>query len=343
MMSRATLLTAISLVCLGAVLTTHEAPPPESEMLNAAQAFLETLTPEQAQDAIMPFGDAERFTWYYTPTGRKGLPLKSMMPAQRDAALELLRTGFSEQGFNKAETIRQLEVVLFEMSGRAFRDPDLYFFTIFGEPSEGGTWGWRYEGHHVSQHWTIIDGTALATSPQFFGANPAEVREGSMRGTRVLEAEEEMARALLHSLTPSQRTQAIINDTAPSDILTTNDRQAALQPDEGVLYSALNREQQHALVALIEEYASAQPPQVAQARLQRLRAAGLEQVKFAWMGGTNKGHGHYYRIQGPTFLIEYDNTQNDANHIHCVWRDFDGDFGVDLLAAHRRAFPHHVD
>ena len=335
--------TALALACLGAISLSYQAPAPQSTMLGAVQAFLETLDPEQTALATIPFDNAERYTWFYTPVDRKGLTLKAMNAAQQDAAMELLRAGFSEKGYDKAEAIRQLEQVLFEMSGRAFRDTELYYFTIFGEPSEHGTWGWRYEGHHISQHWTIVNGAATATTPQFFGANPADVREGPMRGTRVLGAEEDLARALLHSLNDAQLTQAIISDTAPSDVLTTNDRDAAMQADEGVAFGALTADQQGALSALVEEYASAQPPDVAQARLLRLHEAGLDRIKFAWMGGTEKGQGHYYRIQGPTFLIEYDNTQNDANHIHSVWRDFDGDFGEDLLAAHYREFPHHVE
>ncbi len=335
--------TALALVCLGAISLTYQAPAPHSAMLGAAQSFLETLGAEETAVATIPFDDAERYTWFYTPVDRKGLTLKAMNATQQAAALELLRAGFSEKGYDKAETIRQLEQVLFEMSGRAFRDTELYYFTIFGEPSEHGTWGWRYEGHHISQHWTFVNGQVTATTPQFFGANPAEVREGPMRGTRVLGAEEDLARALLHSLSDAQRTQAILSDTAPSDVLTTNDREAAMQADDGVAFGALTADQQAALSALIDEYASTQPADVARARLLRLHEAGLDRIKFAWMGGTEKGQGHYYRIQGPTFLIEYDNTQNDANHIHSVWRDFDGDFGEDLLAAHYREFPHHVE
>ena len=332
---------AIILACLGAMALTYQAPAPHSAMLGAAQSFLETLGAEERAVATIPFSNAERYTWFYTPVDRKGLTLKAMNEAQQDAAMELLRAGFSEKGYDKAETIRQLEQVLFEMSGRAFRDTELYYFTIFGEPSETGTWGWRYEGHHISQHWTFVNGQATATTPQFFGANPADVREGPMRGTRVLGAEEDLARALLHSLSDVQRALAIISDTAPSDVLTTNDREATMQADVGIAYGDLTADQQAALAAIVHEYAGAQPGDVARARLERLEA-GIDRIKFAWMGGTEKGQGHYYRIQGPTFLIEYDNTQNDANHIHSVWRDFDGDFGEDLLTAHYRKHSHQV-
>ena len=343
MTMRTLMLTTLTFVWLGTASTSHPAQTPAPAMLHATQMFLDTLSPVQVAQTTMPFDATERYNWFYTPVDRKGLPFKSMDTVQREAALDLLRVGFSEKGYDKAETIRQLELVLFEMSGRAFRDTGLYYFTVFGEPSEHGSWGWRYEGHHISQHWTIVNGNAMAASPQFFGANPAEVREGPKRGTRALGAEEDLARALILSLHDSQRAQAIVSETAPDDILTTNKRKAVAQTDEGVAFGALTADQQRALMELIEEYANAQPAQVARDRLERLHAARLEQIKFAWMGSIEKGQAHYYRIQGPSFLIEYDNTQNGANHIHSVWRDFNGDFGEDLLAAHYRKFPHHAE
>jgi Protein of unknown function (DUF3500) len=319
------------------------AAPATSTILGAAKAFVATLEPEQKSKAMLPFNSEERFRWFYTPVSRKGIPLKELKPAQRDAALALLRAGLSEKGYSKAETIRRLEEVLHEIeqgSGPT-RDPDLYFFTIFGEPAATGAWGWRYEGHHCSQNWTIVEGKSIGSSPQFFGANPAEVRQGPMKGTRVLKAEEDLGRALVKSLSTEQRAEAVLSTTAPGDILTTNTRKAAIQEDKGVAYNKLNKDQQGTLMALIEEYLSAQPRPEARQRLDKIRKAGFDQVKFAWMGGVEKGQGHYYRVQGSTFLIEYDNTQNDANHIHCVWRDFNGDWGADLLAEHYKNSPHH--
>lgn len=339
-MTRRAALSTLALVYVVAVVIASAMPAPGSRMEAAAQRLLAQLDPIQLDRAQLPFSADERFAWFYTPVARQGLPLKEMTLAQQDAALDLLRTGLSEAGFDKAETIRQLELVLLEMEGSAIRDPKLYYFTVFGTPAARGTWAWRYEGHHVSQHWTITDGQAVATSPQFFGANPAEVRQGPMRGTRALAAEEDQARALLVSLSSEQRAEAIVSDTAPDDILTTNQRRAMEQASVGIAYGALDSEQRAALRALIEVYAGAQPVDVAQTRMRRLREAGLDELKFAWMGGLWSGERHYYRIQGPTLLIEYDNTQNAANHIHAVWRDFDGDFGLDLLAAHYRAFPH---
>jgi hypothetical protein len=317
---------------------------PAAAMADAAKAFLATLDAAQKAKATFPFNAEERLNWHFIPKERKGLPLKEMNPTQKKAALELLRAGLSEKGYTKAETIRRLDEVLRELERdtRGVRDSEKYYFTVFGEPSDNGTWGWRYEGHHCSQNWTLVNGRAIASSPQFFGANPAEVREGPMKGTRALAAEEDLARTLLKSLNPTQRAEAVLADKAPSDIITGAQRQAAIQEDKGIAYGKLNKEQQGMLLAIIEEYTNAQPPDLARGRLEKIRAAGLDGVKFAWMGGMERGQGHYYRVQGSTFLIEYDNTQNNANHIHAVWRDFKGDFGMDLLAIHYQESPHHA-
>src|SRR6266567_1771534 len=314
-----------------------------SAMLDATRAFLATLDAAQKSKAVLPFNSEERFRWFYTPVSRKGIPLKEMNASQQRAAMALLHAGLSEKGYTKAETIRKLEDVLRELEqGKGpTRDPDLYYFTVFGEPSESGTWGWRYEGHHCSQNWTIVNGQSTGSSPQFFGANPAEVRDGPMKGTRVLSAEEDLGRSLVKSLSTAQRDEALLSVSAPDDIVTTNQRKAAIQEDKGIAYSKLSQDQQGALLALIEEYLGAQPQAEARQRLDKICHAGFDRIKFAWMGGLEKGEGHYYRVQGSTFLIEYDNTQNNANHIHCVWRDFSGDWGEDLLADHYRNSPHH--
>lgn len=340
------LLALMLLMSAASAMDSAQPGAPQSAMLDAARAFLKTLAPAQKAQAMFPFNSEERFRWFYTPVPRKGISLKEMTAPQKQAALNLLRSGLSEKGYGKAETIRKLEDVLRELQhGRGtVRDPELYFFTFFGEPSESGAWGWRYEGHHCSQNWTMVNGksiSGLAGSPQFFGANPAEVRSGPMKGTRALPAEEDLGRSLVKSLTPAQRAEAVLSSAAPDEILTNNQRQAAIQENKGIAYAKLSKEQQGTLLALIEEYLSAQPQALARARLEKVRKAGLDNIRFAWMGGFAEGEGHYYRVQGSTFLIEFDNTQNGANHIHCVWREFNGDWGADLLAQHYRNSPHH--
>jgi hypothetical protein len=315
--------------------------PATPTMLDAARTFLADLNPAQKSKAVLPFNSEERFRWFYTPVSRKGIPLKELSASQKLAGLALLRAGLSEKGYTKAEMIRKLEDVLRELERSHARDPDLYFFTFFGEPTANGAWGWRYEGHHCSQNWTIVNGKLIGSSPQFFGANPAEVRDGPMKGTRVLSAEEDLGRSLVKSLSAAQRAEAVLSTSAPDDIVTTNQRKAAIKEDQGLAYNKLSQDQQGTLLALIEEYLNAQPQAEARRRLDKIRQAGFDRIKFAWMGGLEKGEGHYYRVQGSTFLIEYDNTQNNANHIHCVWRDFNGDWGEDLLAEHYRNSPHH--
>ncbi len=340
-MIRSVLLALSALVSAGAVLPAEEAPEPAPTMAAAANSFLSALDPAKRAKARLPFNSEERLNWDFVPRERQGVSIKQMSSVERLAALALLKSGLSARGFTKVDAIVQLEEVLFAISGSAVRDPALYYFTVFGEPSKQGAWGWRYEGHHVSLNWTVVNGRLVASTPQFLGANPADVRDGPQKGTRALAAEEDLGRALIKSLSADQRGLAVLSKDAPEEILTGSSREAAIQEDKGISYGKLTEEQQGLLLSLIQEYASAQPLAEAQARLARVKAE-LASIKFAWMGGLEKGQGHYYRIQGSTFLIEYDNTQNNANHIHCVWREFRGDWGSDLLAEHYRTAPHHA-
>lgn len=304
-------------------------------MTETAKSFLASLEAEQMAKATFKFDDPERFNWHFIPKERKGLPLKEMKPHQRSLAQALLSAGLSQQGYIKATTIMSLEDVLRIMEndqvGR--RDPERYFFTIFGEPSDKGTWGYRVEGHHISLNFTLVNGKVVA-SPNFFGANPAEVRQGPRKGLRVLHAEEDLGRELIVALTPEQKKVAIVSATAYKDILTEASRQASLkgQPS-GLQASKLNKNQRTLLQAVLDEYTNNLPEQVAQARQEQIKQAG-DKLYFAWAGVEQRGGPHYYRIQSPDFLIEYDNTQNEANHIHSVWRDFNNDFADDLLKQH---------
>jgi hypothetical protein len=326
-----------------AVIMAAQSRGPEAEMAAAVKALIATLDEAQTAKIKWPFDSEERFNWHFIPRERQGLSLKAMNDAQRKAAFALLRAGLSAKGYTKVETIRSLELVLRAIEGSARRDPELYFFTIFGEPGSQ-TWGWRYEGHHIAQNWTISGGKAISTTPAFLGANPAVVQDGPSKGTRALGAEEDLARALLESLTDAQRKEAVIAADAPNDILTSNSRKASIADNTGLSAGSLTAAQQKMLMALIEEHATVQAPGLADQRLAKVRADGFANIKFAWMGSLQKGlgNGHYYRVQGKGFLIEYDNVQNQANHHHIVWRDFAGDFGTDLLVAHHAQDPHHA-
>jgi hypothetical protein len=316
-------------------------PKADAAMASAAKVLISAVGDSPARAKLVwAFDDEERFNWHFIPRERKGLPLKEMTEPQRAAAMALLKTGLSASGYSRAEAIRSLEDVLFAQTKSPTRDRENYFVTIFGTPG-GDRWAWRYEGHHLSQNWTIVSGKPIATSPAFFGANPAEVMDGPMKGTRALKGEADLAWAFLGSLSADQRKTAVISDKAPPDILTANSRKAAIQENTGIAFSTLNSTQKAMLMTLIEEHANAQAPALSAGRLAKVKA-DLNSLRFAWMGATTlaPGAAHYYRVQGAQFLIEYDNTQNRANHQHIVWRDFNGDFGDDLLAAHYAAIPH---
>jgi hypothetical protein len=310
-------------------------------MASAARNFLASLTPAQTAKAVMPFDSEERFNWHYIPRPRLGLPFKEMTPSQQHLAHALLSSCLSQRGYLKATTIMSLEEVLkvLENDDGNRRDPEKYYFSIFGEPSEKAAWGLRVEGHHLSLNFTITGGH-IASSPTFFGANPAEVREGPRKGLRALPGEEDLARALVKALTPDQRAEAIVAKTAYADILTEASRKAALagQPS-GLSASKMTAAQRELLVNLLAEYVNNVPDDVAEKRLTQIKAAG-NALYFAWAGGIEKGEPHYYRVQSPAFLVEYDDTQNGANHIHSVWRDYKDDFGVDLLEQHYREAAH---
>lgn len=312
------------------------------QLMASTNALLGSLSADQRGKALFPFNSDERLNWHYVPKERLGLPLKSMDQKQKDLALAVLKTLLSQQGFETVETIRSLEDVLKVLEGGKgpVRDPELYFISIFGEPSEKENWGIRFEGHHLSLHWTMVDGKIISTFPQFLGANPADVKDGPRKGTRALGVEEDLGRALVKSLDDKQRAEGVLQQEVPADIITAASREAAIDGNLGLSYAAMNADQQGILISLIQALANVQRPELAEQRLARLRDAGLDKIKFAWIGGMEKGEKHYYRIQGPTFVIEYDNTQNNANHIHVVWRDFKGDFGQDVLLDH---YKEHAD
>jgi hypothetical protein len=337
--------TLISIFAGGAIIASQKSA---ANMAKAAAGFLASLTPEQRARVAFPFESDERLRWHFIPNEmfpRKGLMIKDMNETQRRLAHDLLRSGLSARGYLKVTSIMELEDILkvIETGGKFARNKEEYLFSIFGTPTAKGRWGWRVEGHHVSVRFAVVDGAVtdnLASSPMFLGTNPAEVQEGEKKGLRVLADEEDAGRALVMALPADLQKQAVVNAVAPSDILTMNKNDIKPLPDQGVLYAALPATQQALLSKLIEVYTSNMEADIAAERLAKIKAAGMDKIRFAWLGETDKGKKHYYSVQGPTFLIEYDNTQNNANHIHSVFRDFDGDFGRDLLRDHLKAVAH---
>jgi hypothetical protein len=312
------------------------------EMADAANNFLAALTPEQKAKTVFELKDDERLNWHFIPRDRKGLPLKEMTVAQRHLATALLASAMSQEGLIKSVTIMSLEDILrdIEQGKGPVRDPERYFISVFGKPAPQGTWGWRVEGHHLALNFTVVNGKAVSTTPSFFGSNPGQVREGPRQGLRVLGAEEDLGRQLLKSLDDSQRKAAVFSEAAPKEIITEAVRKASALTPGGLSAGKMTPAQVDALRKLINAYVRRYRAELADEDLRKIEKAGIANVPFAWAGGLESGTGHYYRVQGPTFLLEYDNTQNNANHVHAVWREFDGDFGEDLLKAHYRQTPH---
>ena len=267
---------------------------------------------------------------------RHGLSFREMQQDQQHMAYALLASVLSARGLQKTAQIMSLEQILHDANpkGRFARDPKWYFISIFGKPSVKGTWGWRFEGHHLSLSFTVVDGHVGGLTPSFLGTNPGKVLDGPRKGLQVLASEEKIARALTRSLNAEQRKVAVVDEKAPADIITKADRKARRLEPLGLAASEMNKKQFTQLWTLIEEYLRNYRPDLAEEGLKHLEGLDLKMIHFAWAGSLESGKGHYYRIQAPDFLIEYDNTQNGANHVHCVVRDLKRDFGEDLLRQH---------
>lgn len=311
-------------------------------MARAAGAFLAALESGQRRAATFPFAQDERMNWHYVPRSRSGVVFKEMSAAGRATAHELIKTSLSGVGYTKAVNVMKLEDVLrqLETFGGLMRDPEKYYVSVFGTPDAAGPWGWRLEGHHLSLNFTLVPGRAISVTPAFFGANPAEVPSGPQRGQRTLADEQDLAFTLVRGVDPGLRGRLVIAAESPGDIVSGPGRADSLKTPAGIPLGELGAEQRALALRLVETYARNMRPDIADDELRRMRESGVENVRFAWAGPIDPRQPHYYRLHGPTFLIEYDNSQNRANHVHSVWHDPRNDFGVDPLRAHYRRADH---
>ena len=310
-------------------------------MSSVANTFIASLDASQKPLTLFPFDSEERFNFHYFPIDdRKGLPLDKMTESQKSAVMKLLSNCLTDNTVRKINDIIELENILKVLENRKaddhFRDPGKYHLAIFGEPGDKKIWGWRFEGHHVSFHFSAKDNTLVAGTPGFLGSNPAIVSDGANKGKEILKDEKELAVKLLNSLTPDQVKTAVIDEKAPGDIITRIDRKAMIKDPGGITYAQMNDQQREYFVDLVELYVNRYKKSFADNMLKGIKDAGYDNLRFAWAGDkqTGIGHPHYYRIVGPTIIIEYDNTQNNANHVHTVVRDLLHDYGGDQLLEH---------
>ena len=309
-----------------------------------AMAFVNSLSEEQKKKAVFPFDEMNRYEWHYLPAtmvARSGIAVKDLANPQKQILDTLLQAYLSEEGFTKTKSIMGFEYLLKEMEpNNPNRIPENYFVSVYGSPGKDSIWGWKFSGHHIALNFTIVN-DQLAFAPFFFGVYPAEVKEGPKKGTRILKDEEVLGFELVNSMTTEQIQKALFQLKAFSEIVSTNAIQVGVLKPVGIFAKELTHEQKTVLNKLIVAYLLAMPPAIAKARMEKITKEDMNSICFGWAGGTEPGKPHYYRVQGKTFLIEFDNTQNNANHIHTVWRDFNSDFGEDLLKEHYQNSHHH--
>lgn len=342
-MNRRRLVLALAIVSLAVIAANaaRQAVSTGKSLTTAANEFIEQLGDEERKVVLLPYDTPKRVQWHFIPKDeRKGLQLRNMNEAQRKAAHNLLQKGLSELGYKKAVKVMELEKVLAELEkdrqGGNIRDDQRYYFTIFGKPAADSKWGLSIEGHHLSFNFVVDKNDVVSSTPTFYAANPATMMTkiaGVEKGVRVLEAEEQLGFKLVNSLTDEQKEVAILAPKAPREIRGAGEAYAPADEKVGISYDVLDDDQKKTMRQLVHSYLANMPEDVASARMQGIVEGGTENVRFAWAGATKPGVGHYYRIQGPTFLIEFVNTQpdpagNPANHIHCVWRDTRGDFAI---------------
>lgn len=307
---------------------------PKLGVVKEAHAFLATLGAEQRAKALFAVNSDQLYNWHFVPRSRPGLPWGEMTPDQQKAAHDLLKSSLSKVGYQKVEDIRSLEPVLKELEGgNAGRDERLYTFSIFGTPSDTAPWAWRYEGHHISLTFVYREGRLVSSSPQFLGSNPEQVLNGPKKGLRPLPKERDLAFKLLNALNSDQLAKAKISASTRGDIITGNNRKAAVEGHLGLAYREMTPAQKQSLLDLLTAHAEVQSEKEQSRRMKQIQEE-LGNLVFAWMGATDGKGRHYYRIQGQNLIVEYDNSQGNGTHIHTVWRNKKEDFGADPLLDH---------
>jgi Protein of unknown function (DUF3500) len=308
-----------------------------------AMTFVHSLNEAQRQKALYPFEEITRYEWHYLPAtmvARYGIGIKDLDSIQKTNVYMMLKSFLSNEGYTRTRNIMNYEYLLKEMQPENVnRIPENYYIAVYGQPGDS-TWGWKFSGHHVALNFTIVEGQ-LAYAPFFFGVYPAEIKDGPKKGTRLLKDEEDLGFELINSFSHEQKEKALFQLNPFSDIVSTNAQQVGPMKPVGIFAKEMTLTDKALLNKLIVAYLSSMPEAIAKTRMEKIIKEEMDAISFGWAGGTEPGQPHYYRVQGDSFMIEFDNTQNKANHIHTVWRDFNGDFGADLLREHYQHSKHH--
>lgn len=334
--TRRTVLAAAALLPFGAA--SAQTVDAAQRIADAANRFLVSLDEGQRQRAIIAFDSGNRLDWHYIPRSRPGLALGEMRAPQADAARALFASVLNRRGLELLDGVRLLEGVLREQQG-SFRDPGRYYVTVFGTPGRF-PWGWRFEGHHLSLNVSLPAAGHVSVTPFFTGAHPATVRDGPNAGFRLLGASEDLARQIMAGLDDRQRKAATIADRSFGEIVASPQREQDLGSPRGLLLGEMTGAQRTLVEALMDRFLGTLAADLLAQQKQRVMEQGLAGFRFAWAGSLTPGDAHYFRVHGPVTLIEHDNTQNGANHVHAVWRDLAADFGRDALADHYRQQKH---
>ena len=328
------------LICVASFLSV---PAQDADVVGSATTFINALTAEQKKKAVFPFDTEERYNFHFVPRNDwKGISINEMDTAQRAALFTLLKASLSAEGYSRVQSIISFEILLKQIEKRAaddhYRDPGNYYLSIFGMPSEKGIWGWRFQGHHLSFTFAADQNTIVSGTPGFIGSNPGVVLDGPQKGLVVLKDETDKAYLLVNSLTRDQLRKAIFDTAALPEIITLDNRKAIINDSRGILYTELTMRQQHLMLDLLSVYIHRYTKLFADEMMRDIHDAGLNNLRFAWAGSTKQGPGHpnYYRLIGPSIIIEFDNTQGNGNHFHTVVRDLKNDFGGDELLEHYR-------
>ena len=305
--------------------------------LALATDLLNSLSDSQKEVVSFALEDPAKTRWHYLPHSsfkREGLPLSDMTPIQVQKTYALLEAYLSESGYDQMEQIIDLENYLAVVEKNpAKRDPTKYYLAVYGNPHQDSLWAWSFEGHHVSLNFTVSP-DKITFAPAFWGSNPGIVPDGPEKGKIVLRKDHDWGLELIQSLSPKQLIQTLVSSQTYGEILTSNQAAVEFIPNNGISYGQLNRGQKKQLKEIIYLHLDRMEKAVSQKARQLLDEENWNNITFSWAGKIEKLKAHYYRIQGQNFLIEYDNSQNKANHIHVVWREFKGDFGKDLIREH---------